>query len=86
MANKVLETEVEKKEIKNYHITPKKDSDEWQVKGAGNERATKLFATQKEAIAYARELAKKRAGTVYIHGENGRVRDTLSFANKKTTK
>ncbi|MEA4115524.1 DUF2188 domain-containing protein [Mycoplasma sp. 744] len=82
---KIIETENEKKEVKNYHVTPKKGSDEWQVKGSGNERATKLFPTQKEAIAYARSLAEKRSGTVYVHGENGRVRDSYKYANKKTS-
>ncbi|EGV00543.1 hypothetical protein MCSF7_02791 [Mycoplasmopsis columbina SF7] len=83
---KTSEIKDEKKEVKNYHVTPKKDSSDWQVKGAGNDRATKLFSTQKEAIAYAKELAEKKFGTVYIHGENGRVRDTLKFANKKPKK
>ncbi|KKB26841.1 hypothetical protein MM26B8_00190 [Mycoplasmopsis meleagridis] len=84
MAKEINNIELDK-EVKNYHVTPKKGSDEWQVKGAGNERATKLFPTQKEAIAYARSLAEKRFGTVYVHGENGRVRDSYKYANKKPT-
>ena len=42
----------------NQHVTPL--GDKWQVKGAGNSKATRIFDTQAEAIAYARELAIKQ--------------------------
>ncbi len=41
---------------KNQHVTPK--GSHWQVKGAGNSKATKVFNTQKEAITFAKQIAK----------------------------
>ncbi|MGY5139521.1 DUF2188 domain-containing protein [Mycoplasmopsis gallinarum] len=73
-----------KKEATVYHVTPK--GDHWQVKGAGNLKATKLFNTQKEAIEYANEIAKKREGSLLIHRTNGQVRDSKSFKPKKSSK
>ncbi|EOA07143.1 Hypothetical protein MYEA_5070 [Mycoplasma yeatsii 13926] len=64
-----------------YHVTPYEGK--WQVKGVGNSRPSKLFDTQKEAIAYANELTKKRSGSVIIHRPSGRVRDSISNKNKK---
>jgi len=43
---------------KNQHVVP--HGDEWAVKGAGNEKATKLVSTQAEAIKIAREIAINR--------------------------
>ena len=40
---------------KNQHVTPK--GDKWQVIGAGNKKATKLFNTQAEADDFARKIA-----------------------------
>ena len=39
---------------KNQHVTPHPDGG-WQVKGAGNSRATVRTETQKEAIDIARD-------------------------------
>ncbi|WAM10325.1 DUF2188 domain-containing protein [Mycoplasmopsis cynos] len=63
---------MENKEIKKdlkpiWHITKDKEKDKWRVYREGAERATILFETQKEAIPYARDLAKKNNGTYYIH-------------------
>ena len=57
---------------KTQHVTPK--GDKWQVKGAGSEKATKLFDTQKEAIAYANKIAKNQDGSVAVHGKDGKIR------------
>ncbi|MCU9932741.1 DUF2188 domain-containing protein [Mycoplasmopsis cynos] len=75
---------MENKEIKKdlkpiWHITKDKEKDKWRVYREGAERATILFETQKEAIPYARDLAKKNNGTYYIHGENGKIRDGKGY-------
>ncbi len=62
---------------KNQHVTPHPDG--WQVKGAGNEKATKVTQTQKEAIDAAKGIAKHQQSEVVIHGENGRIRDKDSY-------
>ena len=52
-----------------------------QVKGAGNQKATKVFDTQYAAIDYAREIARNQKSELVIHGENGRIRQKDSFGN-----
>lgn len=63
----------------NQHITPK--GDKWQVKGAGNSRATKLFDTQYQAIEYGREIARNQKSELVIHRPNGQIRDKDSYGN-----
>lgn len=64
---------------KNQHVTKKGDL--WQVKGAGNEKATGLFSTQKEAISKAREIAINQESEVIIHGVDGKIRNKNSYGN-----
>lgn len=64
---------------KNQHVTPKDDM--WQVIGAGNERATKLFNTQAEATKYAKEIAINQGSELIVHGRDGRIRSKDSFGN-----
>lgn len=64
---------------KNQHVTPKGDF--WQVKGEGNEKATKLLNTQKDAIEYGRTIAQNQHSELFIHGQNGQIRDRDSYGN-----
>lgn len=64
---------------KNQHVT--KHPDGWQVKGAGNAKATKVTPTQKEAINIARDIAKNQASELIIHGKNGQIRQKDSQGN-----
>lgn len=64
---------------KNQHVTPK--GNYWQVIGAGNSKATKLFSTQKEAIDYGRTIAKNQQSELVIHRPNGTIRDKDSYGN-----
>lgn len=64
---------------KNQHVTPANGM--WQVKGAGNEKATKLFDTQKEAISYGRVIAKNQKSELVVHNAKGRIRDRDSYGN-----
>lgn len=65
---------------KNQHVT-KHPGGGWQVKGAGNEKATKVTPTQQQAIDAAKKIAKSQGSEVVIHGENGRIRDKDSYGN-----
>jgi hypothetical protein len=65
---------------KNQHVTPHPEGG-WQVKGAGNSKATSRTDTQKEAINIAREIAKNQQSELIIHGTNGQIRDKDSFGN-----
>ena len=64
---------------KDQHVTP--HGDKWQVKGAGNSKATKLFDTQKAAESYARQVAKNQHSELVVHGRDGKIRSKDSFGN-----
>ncbi|MCY3052396.1 DUF2188 domain-containing protein [Aerococcus urinae] len=64
---------------KNQHVTPK--GEKWQLKGAGNDRATKMFDTQAQAAEYGRKVAKNQKSELLIHGRNGRIRSKESYGN-----
>lgn len=59
---------------KNQHVTPHPDGG-WQVKGAGNEKATVRTDTQAQAIEKGREIAKNQGSELVIHRPNGQIRD-----------
>lgn len=65
---------------KNQHVTPHTDGG-WQVKGAGNIKATARTTTQSEAINIAREIARNQEAELVIHRPNGQIRDKDSYGN-----
>ncbi|MDO7787144.1 DUF2188 domain-containing protein [Desulforamulus aquiferis] len=65
---------------KNQHVTPHPDGG-WQIKGAGNHKATTRTTTQKEAIDIARDIAKNQGSELVIHGKDGRIREKDSHGN-----
>ncbi len=64
---------------KPQHVLPKDGS--WQVKGAGNSKATKTFDTQKDAIAFAKEIAKNQQSELIVHNRQGQIRSKDSYGN-----
>lgn len=64
----------------NQHVVPHEDG--WAVKGAGNERYTGVYDYQRDAIDRAKEIARNYGSTVIIHGQDGRVRDSISYRDK----
>lgn len=65
---------------KNQHVTPHPKGG-WQVKGAGNSRATKCTAIQAQAAEVARRIAINQGSERLIHGKNGRIRAKDSYGN-----
>lgn len=65
---------------KDQHVTPHPDGG-WQVKGAGNTKATKRTDTQKKAIDIARNIAKNQQSEIVVHRPDGRIRDKDSYGN-----
>ena len=65
---------------KNQHVTPHPKGG-WQVKGAGNQRATVITETQAEARKIAREIAIKNKSELVVHGTDGRIREKNSYGN-----
>lgn len=64
---------------KNQHVVPHQEG--WAVKGAGNQRATSVHDTQKQAIDVARDIARNQEAELVIHRQNGRIRDKDSYGN-----
>ena len=62
---------------RNQHVVPAKNG--WAVKSAGSSRATKVYDTQKEAIAAARRIATKQRSELLIHGKDGRIREKNTY-------
>jgi Uncharacterized protein conserved in bacteria (DUF2188) len=65
---------------KNQHVTPHPNGG-WQVKGAGNSKATVITETQQQSINHAIPIAKNNHSEVVIHGKNGQIRDKDSYGN-----
>lgn len=65
---------------KNQHVTPH-PSGGWQVKGAGNQRATVRTETQSQAISVAKQIAKSQHSELFIHRQDGRIRERNSYGN-----
>ena len=64
---------------KNQHVTPK--GNKWQVKGAGNSKATKIFNTQYEAIDHAKVISQNQSSELLIHNIKGQIREKISYGN-----
>jgi hypothetical protein len=64
---------------KNQHVVPHVDG--WAVKGAGNQKATSVHQTQREAIETARDIARSQRSEMLIHGENGRIRERNTYGD-----
>ena len=64
---------------KNQHIVP--HSEGWGVKGEGNSKVTRVFETQRDAIAYGRQQAINQSSELLIHGQNGQIRERNSYGN-----
>ena len=51
----------------------------WSVKKGGSDRATKIFQTQKEAIAWGVAVSKNQGAELFIHREDGLIREKSSY-------
>ena len=63
----------------NQHVVP--HDGKWAVRGEGNDRATSVHATQREAIEAAREIARNQRAELLIHGEDGKIRERDSYGH-----
>lgn len=64
---------------KNQHVVPHAHG--WAVKGADNTKATKVTATQAEAIQVAENIARNQQSDTKIHARNGQIRAGNSYGN-----
>ncbi|MGJ5620274.1 DUF2188 domain-containing protein [Sulfitobacter sp. MF3-043] len=64
---------------KSQHVVPK--GGKWAVRKSGASKVTRTYSTQKEAIQEAQKIAKIQKTELYIHREDGRIRDRRSYGN-----
>ena len=64
---------------KNPHVVPRNNGSQWAVTLEGNNRATSLFDTQKEAIELAQIIAIKNSTELIIHGRDGKIREKIAM-------
>lgn len=55
--------------------------DGWAQRGEGNDRVTRTFDRQEDAISAARDTAKRERSELIIQGEDGQIRARNSYGN-----
>ena len=63
----------------DHHVVYKENS--WMVIRGGSNKAVDAFGTQQEAIDQAKSIAQTQGTSVYIHGVDGRIKETESYEN-----
>lgn len=64
---------------KNPHVVPR--GDQWAVQREGADKASSLHSTQADAIDAGRRIAQREHGELFIHRQNGQIRDRDSYGN-----
>ncbi len=64
---------------KNQHVVPHNKN--WAVKGEGNSKATAVVKTQKEAIDIARGISQNQKSELFIHNQEGKIRERDSHGH-----
>jgi hypothetical protein len=64
---------------KNQYVV--RNGDGWGVRGEGNERLTRGFERQSDAIDYGRDIARNQGSELRIQGEDGKFREAWSYGN-----
>lgn len=65
-------------ESKNQHVIPYSTKG-WAVKKSGAKKVTKTFYTQREAIRYAKSVAKNNKSELFIHSKSGKIRERNTY-------
>ncbi len=55
--------------------------DGWAQRGEGNDRVTRAFDRQQDAINAARETARREGSELIIQGEDGHIRERNSYGS-----
>jgi hypothetical protein len=63
--------------VKTLHVVPR--AGRWVVRNEGSSRASSVHDTQREAVDAARNLARKEAVSLVVHGRDGRVKSRVSY-------
>lgn len=63
----------------DHRVTPADGG--WKHKKDGNQRASGIYETQKEAWDAAKGAARSEGTEAFLHGENGQIRERNSYGN-----
>lgn len=66
---------------KNVHVVFRLETKDWAAKKEGNQKASKVFDTKKEAEQAGRELAKSEKSELIIHNKDGKISGKDSGGN-----
>lgn len=66
--------------VKNQHVVPDSNGG-WNVKGAGNSKATVHTDTKAEATKIARGISKNQGSELFIHGRDGKIQSRDSHGS-----
>ena len=61
----------------DHHVVYKENS--WIITRGGSNEIINSFGTQQEAITQAKSIAQNQGTSVYIHGTDGRIKETVSY-------
>lgn len=64
---------------KNVHVVPHNDG--WAVRIEGNDRVSSQHSTQSEAAEVGRDRARSERSELFIHRENGQIRERNSYGD-----
>jgi hypothetical protein len=64
---------------KDVHVVPR--DGKWAAVRPGNDRASGVFPTQKQAVNEGRQIARNSNSELLIHGRNGQIRARDSYGN-----
>jgi hypothetical protein len=65
---------------KDRHVVPNPRGG-WAVRQSGATKASRVFESQKEAVTYARDLARKGGSELYVHRRDGTISDKNSYGS-----
>jgi hypothetical protein len=55
--------------------------DQWAQRGEGNDKVTRVFERQSDAIEAARDTARRERSELIIQGEDGKIRERNSYGD-----
>jgi hypothetical protein len=65
-------------EKKSLHVIPTREGG-WSVRSEGALKASRNFTKKSEAVLYARERARSGRSELYVHGQDGMIRERNSY-------
>ena len=65
---------------KRKQVVPNLKGD-WAVRNVGAARASRVFRSRTDAVAYAKRKARSEGATLYIHGRDGLVKDRIAYGD-----